>query len=278
MSVRAKIGALRRRVTGSGDAASPLQDSVFGRGIRLADDWQASAPAALASAAVEPNPLKAYFEANTTGPGLWKWTHYFDIYHRYFDRFRGKPVNVVEVGIFSGGSLGMWRHYFGPLCHVYGVDIEPACKAYEGEGVSVFIGDQGDRDFWRRFRKEVPNVDIVIDDASHVAEHQCITMEELLPHLKPGGVYFCEDVHGTNNAFAGLAAGLAYRLHGLTMDSSADILRSPAVPVQRDIHSVHFHPFVIAVEKNATALDVLEAHKRGTEWQPFLDPHGFTKR
>ena len=73
------------------------------------------------------NPLEAYFDSVTEGPGIWKWRHYFAIYHRHLQRFVGKAPRVLEIGIYSGGSLPMWLHYFGDGTQVYGVDIEPAC-------------------------------------------------------------------------------------------------------------------------------------------------------
>src|SRR6478752_5700845 len=105
--------------------------------------------------------LESYFDSHQQGPGIWKWRHYFDIYERHFSKFVGRPVNVVEIGIFSGGSMDMWIDYFGDACHVFGVDIEPACEVYRSSAVSVHIGDQEDRSFWERFRKDVPTVDII---------------------------------------------------------------------------------------------------------------------
>src|SRR5579864_8038519 len=148
---------------------------------------------------VKPNPLREFFDSHQEGRGIWKWNHYFDIYHQHFSRFRGRNVRVLEIGIYSGGSLEMWRDYFGSGCQIYGVDIEPACKAYERDSVKVFIGDQGDRNFWKKFKQEVPAVDIVIDDGGHLTEQQIITFEELLPHLQPNGIYLCEDLHGALN-------------------------------------------------------------------------------
>ena len=58
-----------------------------------------------------PGPLRTYFEGNVEGPGIYKWTHYFEIYERHFARFRGKAVHVAEVGVYSGGSLRMWKWY-----------------------------------------------------------------------------------------------------------------------------------------------------------------------
>src|SRR5262245_52207829 len=107
------------------------------------------------------NALREFCENRKQGPGIWKWNHYFDIYDRHFHRFRGKEVHILEIGIFSGGSLEMWRDYFGPKAVIYGVDIEPDCRAYENKGIKIFIGDQADRSFWREFRRQVPNLDIV---------------------------------------------------------------------------------------------------------------------
>ena len=55
------------------------------------------------------NALWTYFQNNHTGPGIWKWHHYFEAYDRHLAKFRGQSPVVMEVGIYSGGSLGMWR-------------------------------------------------------------------------------------------------------------------------------------------------------------------------
>jgi hypothetical protein len=82
----------------------------------------------------------------------------------------------------------MWHDYFGPRRHVYGVDLEEACLRYASDSIRIFIGDQADREFWRRFRSNVPKLDIVVDDGGHKPDQQTTSLEELLPHLSPGGV------------------------------------------------------------------------------------------
>jgi hypothetical protein len=207
-----------------------------------------------------------YFEGHVTGRGIWKWRHYFEIYERHFRRFVDQEVHLVEIGVYSGGSLDMWKAYFGPRCHVYGVDIEPACKAYEDdERTRVFIGDQADRTFWHTLRRQVPRVDIIIDDGGHLAEQQIVTLEEMLPHLRGGGVYLCEDVAPSHNGFAAYIAGFTDALN-----AGGDQVGEPT-PLQREIHSVHRYPFVVVIEKCSQLRDELVAPMRGTEWQPFLD-------
>ena len=140
------------------------------------------------------NDLEKYFYANT-GNLIHKWLHYFEVYDRHFSRFRGKSPHVLEFGVSHGGSLQMWRDYFGAGCKIYGVDINPKCAELRAEGFEIFIGDQGDSEFLRSIAKRIPRIDILIDDGSHLMEHQIRTMEVLFDAIDARGVYLCEDLH-----------------------------------------------------------------------------------
>jgi hypothetical protein len=228
-----------------------------------------------ATAEQRDNELRTFFDNRQVGTGIWKWLHYFEIYERHFSRFRGQEVHIAEIGIYSGGSLEMWRDYFGPKAHIYGVDIEPDCKVYERDGVKIFIGDQADRAFWRHFCTKVPKLDIVIDDGGHEYEQQVVSLEELLPHLRPGGVYLCEDVHGAFNWFSTYVGGLAHKLNEWTNgrgypDDPERRIVSDTTMFQKRINSIHLYPFVVVVEKNRTDILELVCPKHGTQWQPFL--------
>jgi hypothetical protein len=221
------------------------------------------------------NALREFFDSRDQGPGIWKWNHYFDIYDRHFHRFRGQEVHVLEIGVYSGGSLEMWRDYFGPKALIYGVDIEPDCRVYENDRTKIFIGDQADRLFWREFRRKVPTLDIVIDDGGHQFEQQIVSVEELLPFLRPGGIYFCEDVHGKYNRFASYIHGVGHRLNEVLScgefpsDNDRRIV-CDCTPFQSAVNSIHLYPFVTVIERNATPITELRAPKHGTQWQPFL--------
>ena len=223
-----------------------------------------------ASTAPDENPLRDYFNAHTSGPGIWKCDHYFDIYHRHFAKFVGREVHVLEVGVYSGGSLGMWRDYFGIGCRIYGVDIESACEIYKANGIDIFIGDQGDRAFWERFRQAVPRIDILIDDGSHDPEHQRITLEEMLPHIRPGGVYLCEDIIGAGQGFAAFVAGLSAEQNACHRMGEA--FDAPVIPsaFQATIRSITQYPFVTVIEKQEHSHpNSFISRKQGTEWQPY---------
>ncbi len=139
------------------------------------------------------NDLEKYFAENT-GRLIHKWQHYFEIYDRHFSRFRGTDVHLVEFGVSQGGSLQMWREYFGPDCKVFGVDINPHCKQLEEDQIQVFIGDQQDRRFLKSLAEQIPRIDILIDDGGHKMKQQINTFEELFPHIDENGVYLCEDL------------------------------------------------------------------------------------
>src|SRR5688500_2137829 len=98
---------------------------------------------------------------------LAKWHHYFDIYERHLAPYRGRAVTVVEIGLWRGGSLRMWREYFGTTARICGIDVDPATAAYEREGYDIFVGDQADRTFLKKVKDELGTIDIVIDDGGH---------------------------------------------------------------------------------------------------------------
>ena len=218
--------------------------------------------------------LLTYFNQHKEGRGIWKCNHYFEIYERHFGRFRDQEVHILEVGVYSGGSLEMWQKYFGPRCKVYGVDIEPSCKAYESESVRIFIGDQADRNFWRHLKRQVPVLDIVIDDGCHWPEYQIITLEELLPHLRPGGVYLCEDVVDPSNEFSSYVHGLSRHLNTFDLEENFDDNERRQVckasPLQSAVGSIHLYPFVTLIERTRAPVLELIGSKHGTQWQPFL--------
>src|SRR6185312_15910237 len=140
------------------------------------------------------NDLEKYFN-NNTGRILDKWMHYFEVYDRHFSKYRGKEVTILEIGTWQGGSMQMWKQYFGDKAKIYGMDINPDCKQVEEENIKIFIGSQSDRAFLRKIKEEIPPIDILIDDGGHTMLQQIVTFEELFDHIKADGVYLCEDMH-----------------------------------------------------------------------------------
>lgn len=138
--------------------------------------------------------LEHYFR-NNNKRYMTKWQHYFDIYERHFGHLVGKKINVMEIGVYQGGSLQMWQHYFGRQATLHGVDILPQVKSLEEEGVHIHIGDQESRAFWHALRPQLPMLDVIIDDGGHTMAQQRVSFEEMYGKLAPNGIYLIEDLH-----------------------------------------------------------------------------------
>lgn len=228
-------------------------------GLQFARQWSA---VPLESNIPAINRFRSFFNARTRGKGIWKWDHYFDVYETHFRRFRNQAAYLLEIGVLAGGSLEMWLDHFGPNARIYGVDIDPACKRHEAEQIKIFIGDQADRAFWAQFRRDVPQLDIVIDDGGHLVEQQVVSLEELLPHLRPGGVFVTEDVHGEGNGFAAYIRGLTEALNAFAAGQNPDLFSKPT-PFQASIRSITSYPFMTVIEKRDARVDEFVAPKRG---------------
>lgn len=199
------------------------------------------------------NPLWTYYQ-NNPGRLIYKWHNYFDIYHNHFQRYRGKPVTVLEIGVWHGGSLQMWKHYFGRKAKIYGVDINPICKPFEEKQIKIFIGDQEDRGFLHLLQKEIGLIDIVIDDGGHYSQQQISTFKGLFPYVAKDGIYLVEDLHTSywpeyggglrkDGTFIEYAKGMidqinAWHLPSMTHDN-----------ITTSATGLHFYDSVLVVEK-----------------------------
>ena len=126
-----------------------------------------------------------------------KWNRYFDVYQRYLEKYEGKNITFVEVGVAEGGSLEMWSRFFGPESKLYGIDVETKCAnlRYDNPNIKVIIGDQADPDFWSSLLPTIGPIDAFLDDGGHQMNQQIVTFESVWPVVKTNGVYICEDTH-----------------------------------------------------------------------------------
>lgn len=202
------------------------------------------------------NYLQQYFEQNSERQ-INKWKHYFEIYDGHFQKFRNKEVVILEVGVFQGGSLQLWKSYFGVHAKIFGIDINPACKNLEEENISIFIGSQSDRNFLRSVKERIPPVDILIDDGGHTMLQQIITFEELFAMVKNDGVYLCEDLHTSY----WLEYGGGHKRRGTFIEYSKNFIdklnayHSEQKSLQPDsftksVASLHYYDSILVIEKH----------------------------
>lgn len=187
----------------------------------------------VAAEAPKRNPLEDYFYSNQDRLLIHKWLHYFDIYDRHFSPYRARDVIVVEFGVYQGGSLQMWRDYFGPAARIVGVDIDPRCKTLERYGLEIVIGDQQDPDFLRSLADQLGPMDVIIEDGGHTMAQQLTTFREMWPAVRDGGVYLVEDLHTSYwSEFGG-----GYRRPGTFVEHAKSLIDSLNAWHSRDEHS-----------------------------------------
>lgn len=129
------------------------------------------------------------------GRSIHKWDHYFDVYERYFHKYKGQELNILEIGVAHGGSIQLWKKYFGPQVKIYAIDVNPECKKFEEENVKIFIGSQSDKGFLQEVLRQIPKMDVIIDDGGHTMQQQIVSFEALYMHIADGGLYLVEDTH-----------------------------------------------------------------------------------
>jgi 23S rRNA U2552 (ribose-2'-O)-methylase RlmE/FtsJ len=136
--------------------------------------------------------LKLFFKSKYHSIKHYK---YFKVYDHLFSKFINKKITFVEVGILNGGSLEIWRNFFGNKARIIGVDLNPECKKFEKNGIEIYIGDQSDKKFWHDFFKKIGKVDIVLDDGGHTNKQQITTAISAIPQINDNGMFVCEDTH-----------------------------------------------------------------------------------
>ena len=88
----------------------------------------------------------------------------------------------------------MWQEYF-PLGKIYSMDINEELETDRGK---VYKGDQTNKDDLCRMVKIIGNCDVIIDDGSHIPQHQIDTFNYLFENmLNNGGTYIIEDIECT---------------------------------------------------------------------------------
>ena len=117
------------------------------------------------------------------------WHGYIPRYEQHFASLREEPVTLVEIGIASGESMRMWNRYFvNPGAEFLGIDIEPDTPTdYDSRTVTAIADGT-------TYPYDGPQVDIIIDDGSHVSKDILAAIEHWWKHLKSGGWYVIEDL------------------------------------------------------------------------------------
>lgn len=127
-----------------------------------------------------------------------KWEHYLAIYERGIQRYASseQPVSLLEIGVQNGGSLELWAEYLPAGSRIIGIDVDPAVAnlIFANPAIEIHILDAANADaLSEALGSEV--FDVIIDDGSHTSSDIISSFKALFDRLKPGGIYYVEDLH-----------------------------------------------------------------------------------
>jgi hypothetical protein len=204
-----------------------------------------------------------------------KHTSYFDVYDNIFSKYIGKKITFIEIGVLGGGSLFMWRDFFGPDARIIGIDLNPGAKRWEEDGFEIFIGSQADDKFWKDIFDKIGEVDVVLDDGGHTYEQQIITFDNCLHHIKDGGMIVTEDTHTSYLSkfgprtynFINFAHHQVNKIHDRSFVLSKNKTRD------NSINSIRFFQSIVVFDINkelaSKSSDFIENNKNNTNQQDY---------
>ncbi len=197
------------------------------------------------------------FLKNTDHREVFKWSQYFEAYEKELLDLRDKEVTFLEIGIYLGGSIPMWKGFFKRASKLIFIDINESCLRFKESDTEILIGDQSDKTFLNKLIEDYAPFDIVIDDGSHKCNHQIISFETLWPYLKNNGIYLVEDTHSSywpgfgggyknESSFIEYSKRIVDKMHSWWTDQD-DIF--PFDPFAKEIGGVRFYDSMVAFTK-----------------------------
>lgn len=190
---------------------------------------------------------------------------YTDIYEIYFNSYRDIDFNFLEIGVYDGASLKMWKDYF-IKAKIVSIDIDKRCKSFEEERINIEIGDQTDQSFLTSVSYKHGSFSIILDDGGHSNKQQITSFETLFPLLNPGGIYMIEDLHcsyvkgsiwddyhiSTTDYLKNLVDKI--NLYGKSFIGYKEIGNQRLDYYERNIDYIHFYKSICVICKKQTSI------------------------
>ena len=116
-----------------------------------------------------------------------------NFYDDFLIKFKEHPINFMEIGVYNGGSIKLWKDYLHKDSIIYASDI----NYFEHiNGTYSLIGDMYSNEQVSKFSDEY--FDVIIDDGPHSFESFVVLMQKYFPKIKKGGNLIIEDVIDSN--------------------------------------------------------------------------------
>ncbi len=134
---------------------------------------------------------------------------YLCVYETFVGHLREQEISILEIGVLYGASLKVWKDYF-PKAKIVGADINPVVKRFAQDRITIEMLDQSNVEELTQLCIKHGPFDLVIEDGSHLWEHQITSLKTIFPFVKDGGIYIAEDLQtnygSENNGFRGVAS------------------------------------------------------------------------
>ena len=125
---------------------------------------------------------------------------FLSLYEGFLHPYRSEPLSVLEIGVHEGASVRTWEEYF-PVGRIVGVDIRPEARRHASERIHIEIADQSDPQDLVTIGARLGPFDLILDDGSHLWEHQILSFQLLFPFVKPSRWYVLEDINTSFGIF-----------------------------------------------------------------------------
>jgi hypothetical protein len=119
--------------------------------------------------------------------------HYYHYYPKFIEYYKNfKDLAMIEIGVFKKESIYLWLEYY-PESFIYGFDINISDDG--DDKYKIIKCDQSNINDLKNIKNEISKpIFLILDDGSHVPDHQILTFEYLFEILLPGGTYIIEDI------------------------------------------------------------------------------------
>jgi hypothetical protein len=118
---------------------------------------------------------------------------YLGFYDRFLKDIRETASQILEIGVLNGQSLQMWGMYFSEA-KLIGLDINPETLRFSKGRLTVILANQGSSEDLEAVVSKYQYFDVIIDDGSHIWEHQIKSFRHLFSIVESGGFYIIEDL------------------------------------------------------------------------------------
>ena len=128
---------------------------------------------------------------------------YLELYQRLLAPKEHTAKNVLEVGIYDGGSIKLWSDFFTNAT-VYGLDIMPKTKVWEkiqnNPNIRLYTEQNAydDAFFQKTFLDENIRFDFMLDDGPHTLDSMLQFIRLYSQIMTEDGILIIEDVQSIN--------------------------------------------------------------------------------